>query len=442
MQSSAEKTVAGGRPSRTRIPARFAGEMVEVLSDIMSVENLDHALQKIAKAIADLFSVKALVIAVLDENEQVFRIRAAHGFEAEREAKIKKIVYSAERLRKDIGQGVKVVENVYLVRPPPGKHAKGDEAFYSNIQDINSPRSDDQSWHELDYLLLLFTDRNGQISGYIEIDEPSQRKVPDRETVEAMQVFSRLASVAIENAKLFQGQVEVAQRSRYLGDIISHDINNYNQAVTSYIQMALSSGDISDKVAKYLERASTSAWGISQLIQRANKLVQIEEEGASGMGPVDLSEVLRESMENVRRNYADADVVINLNKANHRYYVVANQLCGEIFENILSNAVDYDPHERIVVDVSISELSTDSRRYWCVSVADNGIGIPDSKKNVVFGRFSPAESRAPGSGLGLSIVRAIVEAYKGMVWVEDRVPGETTKGSVFRVALPAAVSKR
>jgi len=424
------------------MPARFAGEMVEVLSDILSVEHLDHALQKIAKAIADLFSVKALVIAVLDENEQVFRIRATHGFESDRERKIRKIVYGAERMRKDLEQGVRIVENVYLIRPPPGKYLKGDEAFYSRIEDIQSPRVDEQSWHELDYLLLLFTDRSGKTVGYIEIDEPVQRRVPDRETVEAMEVFSRLASVAIENAKLFQGQVEVAQRSRYLGDIISHDINNYNQAVTSYIQMALSSGALSDKVVKYLDRASTSAWGISQLIQRANKLVQIEEEGASGMGPVDLSEVLRESVENVRRNHSDRDVVINLNQANHRYFVTANQLCGEIFENILANAVEYDPHEKIVVDVSINELSTDSRRYWCVSVADNGIGIPDSKKNIVFGRFASAESRAPGSGLGLSIVRAIVEAYKGMVWVEDRVPGETTKGSIFRVALPSTVSKR
>jgi signal transduction histidine kinase len=90
----------------------------------------------------------------------------------------------------------------------------------------------------------------------------------------------------------------------------------------------------------------------------------------------------------------------------------------------------------VVVDVSIGEFFVDYRRYWCVSISDNGIGIPDSKKNMVFGRFVKGEETAHGSGLGLSIVRAVVEAYHGMVWVEDRVPGDHSKGSVFRVALP------
>jgi signal transduction histidine kinase len=76
-----------------------------------------------------------------------------------------------------------------------------------------------------------------------------------------------------------------------------------------------------------------------------------------------------------------------------------------------------------------------------VSVADNGIGIPDSKKNVVFGRYMTDDERPPATGLGLSIVRAIVEAYHGMIWVEDRVLGDPSKGSVFRVALPMASAK-
>jgi signal transduction histidine kinase len=93
------------------------------------------------------------------------------------------------------------------------------------------------------------------------------------------------------------------------------------------------------------------------------------------------------------------------------------------------------------VEVTIGEFFVDYRRYWCVSVSDNGIGIPDSKKNIVFGRFIEGSDNPPGGGLGLSIVRAIVEAYHGMVWVEDRVPGQHSKGSVFRVALPMTSEK-
>ncbi|MCJ7489252.1 MAG: sensor histidine kinase, partial [Thermoplasmata archaeon] len=66
--------------------------------------------------------------------------------------------------------------------------------------------------------------------------------------------------------------------------------------------------------------------------------------------------------------------------------------------------------------------------------------IPDSKKSLVFGRMSGGAEGPPALGLGLSIVRVIVESYHGIVWVEDRVKGDHSKGSIFRVALPMASS--
>jgi len=415
--------------------------MLSVLSDIMSVEHLDSVLQKLASTLAELFAIRRLHISVLDELGQLFRVRAAYGFDPIKEKKIKKMTYSMERMKKDQDTKYKIAENVYFVRPGPEEFVKGEEPFYSNVQNIRKPRTDSSIWHELDYLMFVFNDRNGRLLGYIEIGEPESLVVPDTSTIEAMKIFSELAGVAIENAKLYQKQIEIAQRTKFLADIIGHDINNYNQAVTSYLQMAMNDKSIPEKTAKYLERATTSAWGISEHIQRANKLMKIEEEGAADLGPMELGEVLRESTDEVLRNFPERSVKIDLKLANHRYFVTGNELANDIFTNILENAVDYDPHDKVHIEVSIGEFSVESMRYWCVSVADNGIGIPDSKKKVVFGRYSSEEESPPGSGLGLSIVRAIVEAYGGMVWVEDRVPGDSSKGSVFRVALPMTTAK-
>ncbi|HJX04626.1 MAG TPA: HAMP domain-containing sensor histidine kinase, partial [Thermoplasmata archaeon] len=311
----------------------------------------------------------------------------------------------------------------------------------SNVANIHRSRGDPSEWHELDYLKLLFNDREGRPIGYIEICEPENLMIPDGSTIESMQIFSRSAAVAIENGTLFQRQVEVAQRARFLGDIIAHDINNCNQAVTSYLQMAHDNVTDTDKVEAYLERASTSAWGISEIIQRANMLIKIEEEGATNLGPVELGEVLKESINEVLMERPLKDVKIDLKLTNHRYFVYANEQVNEIFTCILENAIEYDPHDKVRVEVTIGEFTVEPRKYWCVSVADNGVGIPDSKKNIVFGRFSGMEDRPPGSGLGLSIVRAIVEAYRGMVWVEDRVSGQPSKGCVLRVALPMSGPK-
>ncbi|MDH3365315.1 MAG: GAF domain-containing sensor histidine kinase [Thermoplasmata archaeon] len=429
-----QKRGAGKPPT----PVRFSGEMLSVLSDIMSVESLDSVLQKIATTIAELFSIRALIICVLDENEQVFRVRAAYGYEGERAEQIKSITYSQERVSKDIDAKYQLAESVYFVRPGPEEFVKSDEPLYLDVKAITRPRTDAANWHELDYLKIVFTEREGGLKGFIEIEEPESRKVMNADTIETLRVFAELAGVAIENAKMYQKQVEIAQRTRYLSDIIAHDINNYNQAVTSYLHMALSKEIDPGRAVDYLERATTAAWSISELIQRADRLTTIEEEGGKNLGPVDLGEVLRESMAEVAREAAGKKAVFNIDLGKHRYFVSGNELVNEIFVNILENAVQYDAHESISVDLSVGEFFVDYRRYWCVSIADNGIGIPDSKKNVVFGRLGDENKGPPALGLGLSIVRTIVEAYHGMVWVEDRVPGDHSKGSVFRVALPMA----
>jgi len=441
MQNSSSKPRYKPALKPCSTPPRFAGEMLGVLTDIMSVESPDLVLQKIASTIADLFAMRRLVIGVLDEPEQIYRVRVSHGYEGEREKKIRKFTYSQERMKADMDQRYRIAENVYLVRPAPEDLIKGEEPFYTNLAQIHAPRTDPSIWHELDYLRFVFMDRRGLPIGFIEVNESLSNKIPDNETIEAMKIFSQLAGVAIENAAQYQKQFEIAQRSRFLSDIIAHDINNYNQAVTSYLQMAIDGLGPNERTVAYLERAAASAWGISSLIQRANKLIKIEQEGAEGLGPLELGEVLKECVDEVTRANADKPVRFDLKLGTHRYFVMGNELANEIFSNILENAVIYDPHAVVQVDVTIGEFTVEPRRYWCVSIADHGIGIPDSKKNVVFGRFMTGDERPHSIGLGLSTVRALVEAYHGMVWVEDRVPGDPSKGSIFRVALPMVSTK-
>jgi len=70
-----------------------------------------------------------------------------------------------------------------------------------------------------------------------------------------------------------------------------------------------------------------------------------------------------------------------------------------------------------------------------ITVSDYGKGIPDLMKKDLFERFY---SQAKGSGLGLSIVRTLVERYRGKVWVGDRVYEDYSKGTTFGMIFPAA----
>lgn len=68
----------------------------------------------------------------------------------------------------------------------------------------------------------------------------------------------------------------------------------------------------------------------------------------------------------------------------------------------------------------------------------NGPGIPDEVKEKLFHRLERSATKAHGKGLGLYLVRTLVEGYNRDVWVEDRVPGDHTQGAKFVILLPAA----
>ncbi len=104
---------------------------------------------------------------------------------------------------------------------------------------------------------------------------------------------------------------------------------------------------------------------------------------------------------------------------------------NQVLTNLLSNAIKYSPKGG-VIRAGGQNLKTTVRLY----VSDQGIGIPAAEHEKIFERFHRVDSgltrQAPGTGLGLFLVKAVVQAHRGSVWVES-TPGE---GSTFWVELP------
>ena len=100
-----------------------------------------------------------------------------------------------------------------------------------------------------------------------------------------------------------------------------------------------------------------------------------------------------------------------------------------IFQNLISNAIDYTPHGEVVIGARKAE-ETGAVECW---VSDNGAGIPAERLEKVFDKLETDPDRGSGMGLGLAIVRQFVEAHGGQVSVES----EVGRGSKFRFTIPA-----
>jgi light-regulated signal transduction histidine kinase (bacteriophytochrome) len=104
---------------------------------------------------------------------------------------------------------------------------------------------------------------------------------------------------------------------------------------------------------------------------------------------------------------------------------------AQVFQNLLGNAIKYRRDDQAP---AIEVLARKVNNYWHFTVADNGIGIPKTYQEAIFGIFKRlhAHSKYSGSGMGLAICKRIVERYRGNIWVESE-PGQ---GSRFSFRIP------
>ena len=151
---------------------------------------------------------------------------------------------------------------------------------------------------------------------------------------------------------------------------------------------------------------------------------------------IDVTEILRECLELTRLRYG-------LDEKSLSYFEAPSasgaKVSGDIdelraaFSNILDNAVKYSDNQ---VRVSVELAAIDEKRV-AVRVADKGIGIPNAQLKRIFKRFYRVPgmfmARVKGTGLGLFIVRSVVEKHGGRVFAESRGLGH---GSTFTIQLP------
>jgi signal transduction histidine kinase len=233
---------------------------------------------------------------------------------------------------------------------------------------------------------------------------------------------------------------EAKSRSDMYLDLMGHDINNMNQVALGYLELAdnlIESGDTIGKSREALIKKPIGALEDSfNLIDNVRKLQRASTE-ALLTSTVDLNKTLSELADQYS-HIPGRDIKIDFERAGE-HLVRANELIKDVFSNLIWNAIKHsDPGKPLAIRLSVDEKTYDGKKYYEVSVEDNGPGIKDELKDRLFSRFSRGETKAKGSGLGLYLVKTLVDGFHGRVRVEDSVLGDHTKGAKFVVMLPAA----
>jgi signal transduction histidine kinase len=212
---------------------------------------------------------------------------------------------------------------------------------------------------------------------------------------------------------------------RLLNQVMRHDIRNDLQLIGAYAELL--EEHVDEEGQQYLQIIRENTESAANLTTTARDLSQVILGADVGKEAVSLANTLEQQIEELRSGYPEA--VVTVEGTIPDVDVVGNDMLGSVFRNLLQNAIQHN--DKTPPEVTVSTVEADDRLE--VRVADNGPGIPDAQKEDIFGRGEKG-LESSGAGIGLYLVRSLVDGYGGDVWVEDNDP----EGSVFVVSLSVA----
>ncbi|MFA5522937.1 MAG: sensor histidine kinase [Tissierellales bacterium] len=259
----------------------------------------------------------------------------------------------------------------------------------------------------------------------------------------------RERTLALEASKeeLLKSYEAVSRSEKSLEDFtqkITHDLRTPLSAIRGYTNMILD-GIVVEPIQeqKYLRRIIDKVDFLSHLVQELLDLSQLQSRQLKlNTTQVSLTQFINGFCEKYKFDMGNKNIAFSTHSLtdsqesyvsdNSLYLVVDTQRLDRVFGNLVNNALKYTPEGG---SIGLHFSLSDNCNELIVKVSDTGMGIPKEDLNHVFERFymvSKARQATNSSGLGLSIVKEIVEYHGGKVWVES----EVNKGSSFFFTLP------
>jgi len=212
--------------------------------------------------------------------------------------------------------------------------------------------------------------------------------------------------------------------------VASHDLQEPLRMVATYTQLLAERyrDKLDDNADKYIHYAVDGALRMQTLVQDLLAFSRVGRQGAD-LQSTDCNVVVETAVKNLQTTVVESGARVTNDPLP---VVVANgsQLL-QVFQNLIANAIKFRGSDPLAIRISASKQG----KEWVFSVADNGIGIAPEQAESIFAIFKRLHTSAeyPGSGIGLSICKKIIERQGGRIWVES----ETGQGSTFKFTLPA-----
>jgi len=243
-------------------------------------------------------------------------------------------------------------------------------------------------------------------------------------------ITSEIASGVIMPEETRMGE----EALKVLVDILAHDINNHVHGATGYMELMEHMMKEDPTLKRFLGNAMSEMKSISNLVDNISLLINVPNLPFEPE-PVDIYPELVHAQEAIAYRFEDKELEIVSMLKHGEAVVKGDRFLQNALVEVLSNSIRYDSH----IPVKVYLSATEEDGSVILVLGDQGKGIPDDQKEGLLTRFwrSIDNQDVHGKGMGLSVVKMVVDRYGGEVRLENRVEEDHTQGTKVIMKLPS-----
>lgn len=275
---------------------------------------------------------------------------------------------------------------------------------------------------------------DGEVIGIID-SENSAKKFFTQQHLRLLNNVADLASIQLTNAANLERTIEAESHNKELlenlkrsnkelqdfAHIVSHDLKSPLRSINALISWFQEDYEevLDDEATETFDKLNNKLEQMDALIDGILRYSSVNDKNIISTESVAVEEVLEEIEtilyipEHIKFVYPENLPTIKADKIRIK----------QLFQNLISNAINYIDKEEGKIEVKFEE----QKKFWKFSVSDNGVGISETYHDKIFKIFETLDKKGKSTGIGLSIVKKIIELYNGEIYLES----EEHKGTTF-----------
>ncbi len=356
-------------------------------------------------------------VLVYDKDSDHFKFKVTKGWDLEA---LKSIELTPEETADLFTKNAdELYEDIFLVKKMPERQ--------NMLDHLPVPKS----------MIVLRVKVKQTVEGYLIFDNMQSEEAFDDHDRQILHNLKEHIISAFLKTKILEELKKLNEaKNEFLG-VVAHDLRNPLGNIGNFAQLLLMDIEMESldlvNAKKMLERINFSSKNLMEIVAGLLNLSAIESGKISlNLKKESVHSILNECEENHNSSAAKKNIKLVIEKNSRLPEVMLDKTrIMEVFDNLISNAIKYSNaggHVRVYCESTNKEVIT--------HIEDNGLGLTEGDMDNIFGKFTKLSSKPTAgessTGLGLSIVKKIVEIHGGKVWVQSK----KGKGSTFSFSIP------